>query len=413
MHGTSSSPAQVFGRAGDVNVKAPSARYNTKRYEAADKRGEKVFRGGAAVELPSEREYALIGSWFRGLAYRTCHGIPPLTEHENDLLAELAHDHLWVGDVNGRYYTGHKLSDALQTRGTDFIADSTSGGTSLVPYFFDQDLVTFPLLSGELFPRVDVRELSTSNQVRTQSLANLTANWSGAPTEGSGAAVPLQTTDGLIESLTSNACDVSLAIAIGRDLLMDTPLALGQEITVRMGARLAAELDKVIAVGDGVTQPKGLSLATGTNAVSAKNGSAGPFEVADVEDMIASLPKQYRLKNDPSVCWVMNDATWFRLRGIPVSATDQRRIFGYNYEQYQFVGRPVAISNDLPQIDMFFGKLSLYRMWRRLGLKIETSVEGKALRLQHEMLITARGRYAGQFVNGAGLSSMTNAPLHS
>lgn len=38
--------------------------------------------------------------------------------------------------------------------------------------------------------------------------------------------------------------------------------------------------------------------------------------------------------------------------------------------------------------------------------------DGKTNRLNNELLITARGRYAGQFTNGAGLSVMTNAPVH-
>ena len=74
--------------------------------------------------------------------------------------------------------------------------------------------------------------------------------------------------------------------------------------------------------------------------------------------------------------------------------------------------RPFNISNDLPGNDLFFGKLSLYRMWRRQGLQIEMTNDGKTLRLANEVLITARGRYAGRFTDGAGLSFMADAPLH-
>jgi len=38
--------------------------------------------------------------------------------------------------------------------------------------------------------------------------------------------------------------------------------------------------------------------------------------------------------------------------------------------------------------------------------------DGKTLRLANEVLITARGRYAGRFTDGAGLSFMADAPLH-
>ncbi|HVW37838.1 MAG TPA: phage major capsid protein [Pirellulales bacterium] len=396
---------------GRVDVKAPSARYSSKRAQGIHaKTGQPVLRGGLPVEMPSEREHALIGAYFRQLALRNRIDVRPLSEHERDLLKELHNDHLWCGDVGGQHYTGAPLSEALGCKGTDFLDDATSGGASLVPYFFDTDIVTFPLLSGELFPLVDLRELGVSNQVKTGSLANPTASWSS--NEGSGASIPLQTTDGIVAGISSSVFNIVMAITVGRDFLSDSPANVGAEISTLMGRRLTHELDHVIASGDGVTQPQGLSNASGVNSVVAKNGTTGPFVVSDVENMIASLPKQYRQKNDPSVCWVANDACWFKIRGISVSGTDQRRIFGYDYEQYTLADRPFRISNDLPGNDLFFGKLNLYRMWRRQGLQIEMSNEGRSLRLANEVLITARGRYAGRFTDGAGLSFMADAPLH-
>ncbi|HUY89074.1 MAG TPA: phage major capsid protein [Pirellulales bacterium] len=394
-----------------IDVKAPSARYSSKRAQGVHaKTDQPVLRGGLPVEMPSEREHALIGAYFRQLALRSRIDVRPLSEHERDLLKELHNDHLWCGDVGGQHYTGTPLAAALGRKGTDFIDDATSGGASLVPYFFDTDIVTFPLLSGELFPLVDLRELSASNQVKTGSLASPTANWTS--NEGSGATIPLQTTDGIVAGISSSVFNIVMAITIGRDFLSDSPVHVGAEISTLMGRRLTHELDHVIAAGDGVTQPQGLANASGVNSVVAKNGTTGPFVVSDVENMIASLPKQYRQKNDPSVCWVANDSCWFKIRGISVSGTDQRRIFGYDYEQYTLADRPFRISNDLAGNDLFFGKLNLYRMWRRQGLQIEMTNDGKTLRLANEVLITARGRYAGRFMDGAGLSFMADAPLH-
>jgi HK97 family phage major capsid protein len=396
---------------GQVDVKAPSARYSAKRAPGVHvKSGQAVLRGGMPVELPSEREHALIGAYFRHLALRSRIDVRPLSEHERDLLKELANDHLWCGDVGGQHFTGAPLAAALGRKGTDFIDDSTSGGASLVPYFFDTDIVTFPLLSGELFPMVDLRELGASNQVKTGSLANPTSSWSS--NEGSATSIPLQTTDGIVAGISASVFNIVMAITIGRDFLSDSPVNVGAEVSALMGQRLTHELDHVIANGDGVTQPQGLANASGVNTVVAKNGTTGPFVVSDVESMIASLPKQYRRKNDPSVCWLANDSCWFKMRGISVSGTDQRRIFGYDYEQYMLADRPFKISNDLPGNDLFFGKLSLYRMWRRQGLQIEMTNDGKTLRLANEVLITARGRYAGRFTDGAGLSFMADAPLH-
>ena len=263
-----------------------------------------------------------------------------------------------------------KLHDALQQKGIDLIADSTSGGTNMVPYFFDKDIVEFPLLHGELFPFVTLKEMTTSNSVHAASLGNVVAQWSAS--EGSAAQITLETTDGLIAQILAAVFDVAMAITIGRDFLSDTPVNVGAEIEKLMGLRLTAELDKVIAIGDGVTQPQGLINAAGTVSVTATNSTAGPYVVKDLENMVKSLPKQYRSK-EPSVCWVGNDASWFRIRGIPVSSTDQRRIFGYDVENYMLYDRPFRVENDLVSSNLFFLKLGLYRMYRRLGLQIETS----------------------------------------
>lgn len=409
-------PKDVFGGAGTPNVKAPSARYSSKRYEAKHaKTGEAVFKNGAPVDMPSDREHALMGVYFKDLAI--CSGIKnvaPLIEHERDLLAELRTEHDWCGTVggdNGVYHPRTKLYHALGRKANDFIATSTSGGDGLVPYFFDQDIVTFPLLSGELFPMVDLRELGTSNQVITPRLQNISATWNGS--EGSGSAISLFTTDSLSDKLTSNVYNVAMAITVGRDLLSDSPVNIGRELTTLMGSRLTAELDKVIAIGDGSTQPKGLSQTTGVNTVSSVSGSIGPFKVTDLENMLSSLPKQYRKVNDGAIAWCGADSTWFRIRSMVTGLSgDQRRVLGYSYEAYTLLGRPFKVQNDTPAADLFLGKLDLYRMWRRLGLQIEMTNDGKTNRLNNELLITARGRYAGQFTNGAGLSVMTNAPLH-
>lgn len=406
--------AAAFGGGGQVNVRKASERYSTKRYEAKNKHGQPVLKNGAPIESPSDREYALMGAYFKGLMVRGCPGIGTLTEHEQDLLAELANDHEWVGDSRGVYHTsGVKLANALETKGTDYIADSTSGGSSLVPYFYDQEVVNYPLLFGELAPMVDMRDMPTSNQALVPTMQNVSASWQGNPSEGSGAAVSLQTTDALSSTLTNNVYDLVMAITVGRNLMADSPIDVGKEITQRMGMKHMEQVDYVIAIGNGTSQPKGLINSSGMNTVNSVSGSAGPFVVKDVENMISGVPKQYRQKSDPKVGWVFNDSTWFRLRGLSVSGTDQRRIFGYDYEGYMLANRPVKINNFMSQTNILFGKLDLYRLWRRQGLQIESSWQGKTLMLNHEVLFTARARYAGVLTNGAGISYMANASVHS
>ena len=346
---------------------------------------------------------------------RGCPGIGQLTEHEEDLLKELATDHEWVGDAGGVYHnSGVKLASALRTKGTDFIADATSGGQSMVPYWFDTEVVNYPLLAGELAPMVDLKDMPASNDARLTTMGNVTATWQGSPSEGSGAAVALQTTDGLVGLLDNSVFDLVMAISVGRNLIADSPISVGREITMRMGMKHAEQVDFVIANGNGTSQPKGLLNSTGMNTVSAANNSIGPFTTGDITNLISAVPKQYRQTNDQKVAFVFNDSTWFRLRNLQVnkSTGDQRLILGYNFKDYTLGDYQIRVNNSLPQSSVFFGKLDLYKLWRRMGLMIESSWQGKTLMLNHEVLFTARARYAGVLSNGAGIAYMANAPLH-
>lgn len=406
---------KTFGGTGDVNVKAPSAMYCNKRYEAKNKRGEVVYRNGKeAIDLPSEAQHAKMGVIWLDLARRK--GLPgarELTEHEHQLLLEVKNEELWCGQYAGVDYGPTKLATILGRKGTDLIADSggTSGGDNLVPYFYDVDLYTFPLLYGELYPMVQVTELGISNQVLLPRINNVDASWSS--TEGSANAIPLQTTDALVDKLASNVYNVAFSITVGRDMLADSPVKLGSYIGGLFSRKLMHELDRIVAKGsNSAKEPLGLANTSGANTVTSQSNSAGPYLVTDLENMLSSLPKQYRTKNDP-VCWVMADSSWFRMRGMKTGLSgDQRRVLGYDYEGYRLFNRDVKIQNDISGSDIMLANLSLYRMWRRLGLQVETSTVGKTLMLDNEMLWVGRARFAGQFIDGAGLSLMTTAPLH-
>ncbi len=61
-----------------------------------------------------------------------------------------------------------------------------------------------------------------------------------------------------------------------------------------LGERGAAELDRVIAIGDGTTQPQGIFNTSGLINVNAALGSAGPLTVGDAEALVFAIGKQYR-----------------------------------------------------------------------------------------------------------------------
>ena len=51
-------------------------------------------------------------------------------------------------------------------------------------------------------------------------------------------------------------------------------------------------------------------------------------------------------------------------------------------------------------------------MWRRKGMEIQVSDEGKTLMLANELLVVARSRWGGQLVDPNAMVEMTNAATH-
>jgi HK97 family phage major capsid protein/HK97 family phage prohead protease len=417
-------PAQVFSTAAcQPRVKRASEQYDSTKRRLIfpnDKKsvlhfgrlaGHDVTFENRPAYQSSQLEKAMAGAWLKHKLASQLGTAHLLSDHDRDLYQELVERGEWVGEVrdgNGTHYYREpsRLSSLHQKT---LLADSTSGGQYAVPYFFDVDLVTFPLLYGELFPLVDLRELATSNQVKGATLANMTI--SAGPAEGDTPGITLQTTASLVGQLTTNIFNATGAITIGRDFLADSPIDLQADIVGLYQRALLQWLDKEIATGDGTTGPLGLFNTSNVLTATSKNSTAGPLTVSDIEGMVKTLPKQYRNKQE-NVVWVASDGLYFRIRGISVSGTDQRRIFGYDYEQYMLASHPFKIENDVAGSDLAFVNMSKYRMWRRKGMEIQVSDEGKTLMLANELMIVARSRWGGQLVDPSAMVEMTNASLH-
>lgn len=369
-----------------------------------------VFEGRPAYEQ-SELERAYSGVWLKH-RFNCARGIKNgLNDHDRDLLNELMEKGKWVGDYidgNGLQYI-HSPKALSEIQRKTYLEDSTSGGTNLVPYFFDVDLVTYPLLYGELFPDVDLRDLGVSNDVKTPTLSNLTI--SAGPAEGDTPGITLQTTSGLSAIIDSKIFNATGALTIGRDMLADTPIGLQDEFMKLYQVALLQWLDQAVAIGDGTTYPLGIMNTSGTKSASAANGTTGPWKVVDFENTTFALPKQYRGKND-KVVWLSSDAQYGRVRGVSVSSTDQRRIFGYDLDAYQFYNRPFKIQNGVSAASLAYGRIDKYRMWRRKGMELIVDESGRTLRLANELLITARSRWGGQVIDPNAWVLVTNCPLH-
>lgn len=414
-------PAEMFAGAakeGTVNVKRASANYDSTKqrlvYPSANvpgkaphpKAGQDVTYQGSAMYKSSDLERAQFGAWMKWQVQRETRGLVRMSDHESDLFRELVESEKWVGDADfgsGPEYIGEgkQLNDFQKKT---LLSDSTSGGEYLVPYFYDLDLVTYPLLNGELFPFVDLHDLTTSDTVETPTLDNMSLAW--GPAEGDSPVIALQTTTSLAAWISSKVFAVTGAITIGRDFLTDSPIKLYDKITAEYQKRLLNVLDSGIAAGDGSTAILGIFNTSSTHTYTAANNTAGPVKMADVTGMIEALPKEYRPKNT-TVLWLSLDSLYWKIKEVQVNSStgDQRLVLGYDPENYTLLGRPYKITNsaDVAGSQLAFFRPDLYRMWRRKGAQFEMTDAGKTLRLANELLITMRSRWAGQIVDPGGV----------
>ena len=240
-------PAELLLKAaggGGITVKSVATQYS------GDTRTLKHFKTDESFKLPNGREpqtqsdlnAAKSGAYYKMLAKKA--GIPVvLSEHEQELL-ELCYQDKWAGDFGGQYQ-GAEIDG---TRMKTVLNDAVSGGQYASPYFVDIDLITRPVLTAEIFPYCDIRDIPRGAAVFGSSMQNPAVVW-GTP-EGTSLA-PFDTSS-LISAFDTTIFPVTAAITVGRDFLQDSPMNVGAAITEQIGLKLAESLDTVVAVGNRV-----------------------------------------------------------------------------------------------------------------------------------------------------------------
>lgn len=420
----------VFSNSAQPRVKLAVERYSDTKgglcYPERRKNGQIDPRGGQPVskgsgfgniDEPSQRDLAVCGAWFKhkfSQLYRQNGGAigknMRVTEHDKELMAYSIREMKWTGPIGmggsgpSHWVEGKKLDERMQKA---LIDDSTSGGEEAVPDVFDNLFITTPLLHGELFPLVELINLSQGSSVDGFTIANPTIN--SNYTEG--VAINLESTSSFIGALDTTIFGCSGAIEIGLDFEDDSPANIGQTMSMLFGEALMEWLDDQIANGDGTTEPTGIFATSGTTIISTTNGTSGPWTIGDAEQMLFGVNKATRkAKGDRSV-YVMNDTTYRRLRGVNVGSSDARRVFGMDHENYTVLDRPVKIQDTIADNDAAFVNMAYYRMYRRLGMKLQFEEAGQTLRLKNTKLVILRARFGGQITLGSAVAEVNDAPV--
>ena len=406
----------------DVRVKGAHEQYSTQKSAAmypqhTKKGGSHPLAGqpiqdftnyGRQIDTPSDLDKAVAGAWAKFTIAASQRGSKQLAfmsmnDHDKGLLMHAIKEMSWGGASDGGDWAdiaNRKLTDFEQKA---LIDDATSGGLEAAPIAFDDMVIQTPLLTGELFPRVNTVPLDRGRRVEGVATGTVTASWGGIDDT----AISLFNTASYVSAFDTTIYRWEGAIHIGLDFLSDTPIDFGAHITQQYGERLMEDLDDVIAAGNGTTQPEGVINKSGTTSVN----FGGSTSLGNYESLRFGVSKaEHNGGFGASACFVGTETSYQRARAIPVGASDARRLGGMDYSSYRWMERDYALNESLTnaQIAYFIGKR--YRMYRRRGLTMRTSTEGDTLIRKNAMLIVATARWGGQLERGAVAAVTTTAP---
>lgn len=425
----SSDPTRVVFKsvngAQSPRVKGVAEKYSANRsevfYPQNTKGGRKhPFAGQAAVyageKLMSSSRLgkAVSSAYFKWCLATTCakHDIPrglQMTEEDTDLVNYALHELEWSGVVKTRddgfdweskvarrKLTQHEIKSLLD--------DATSGGIEIAPIEFDDALVTTPVLFGELFPLVNVVDVSRGRRMKGGAVGNPTF---ASSTEGT--AITAFDTTSFVSAFDTTIYVAAAAMEIGMDFEEDSPTNVGSIIMEKYGEKAQEWLDEQIAVGDGTTEPEGIFNASGTTAVASDFGTSGPATVGDYEGLMFGVPKQYRNSKGSRNVFIGNETSYRRARAIPVGPNDERRVFGMTHADFMLLDTPYKIQASIANTQLAYANLGYYRMYRRLGFNVRMENTGNYLALRNLRLIVCRMRYGGKLELGAAAAVMADA----
>lgn len=406
-------PKKVFsGSHGDaggtVKVKSVFEQYKTTKAAAVHRKTGRPVRDerGEECTLPSELEHAKLGAIAKHIARRAGVLNEPLTEHEKSVLMETISNDTWCGKIGDSFYK--EIRDPAFVKAT-LLDDSTSGGLEIVPISADANIVTFPLLHSQLFPFIDLQNVSRGRRIEGASMGNVTINSGGGDDT---AITPFDATS-LVAAIDTTIFVADMAIECGRDFLSDSIVDVGSILGTNIGAAYSKWLDDQICNGDGATEPEGIFVKSGLTTITPDNTTSGPPTMSDYFDLMFGVQKQYRDQSAMGCCFISNDTTYARSRGIAIDTatptTDQRPVFGLEaVNSYMTIDWPHRIQNNIPNGRAAFGALKKYRLYRRSGMELRFEQGGRTLALANKVLIVARARQGGKVMDVNAFAKWTS-----
>ena len=137
------------------------------------------------LNVPTDLDKACNGVWFKFATLAAMNKDPfsMFTEHERDLFEYVKSEREFGGAIGGTGVdTGAKACFKVPTMLNELhqknvVDDAISGGLEAAPIAFDDAVITFPLLHGEVFPEVNVVNVDRGRRIEGVTIDNVTMTW--------------------------------------------------------------------------------------------------------------------------------------------------------------------------------------------------------------------------------------------
>jgi len=274
--------------------------------------------------------------------------------------------------------------------------DDGAGGY-LVPTEYRAELLKrVPELS-ELFPHVRVIPVVTDAGEFPRLSSDISMTWGRAEN------ADITETDPAFDQLTYSVHNMSGITYMSREVASDSNPSIVDTIRDLFAEAVAAERDKMIAVGDGSNQPEGIYSAAGLGSVAV----GGALTYAKLIEIKYALGRKYQRR----ARWVLNTTNLQRILGLTDTngqpLVREALVAG---EPPRILGKPFSVQDDLPDTDLFYGDLSGYLWFDRQRMTIESTTTGGDTFKKHQVAIKVIERCDGKvclaemFVKGTGIT---------
>jgi HK97 family phage major capsid protein len=311
---------------------------------------------------------------------------------------------LGAGDAEAdrmqRFFKAVLAGDTVAAK--DLSESTTTAGGFLVPAGFRNEVVRrLPELS-ELAGHVRTVPVVTDTGSLPSLATDISITWRAAASSENTA---FGATEPVLGSIPWSLKRADALTKMSRELVADSAPGVVEFVTRLFREAIAAERDRVIAVGDGTDEPAGISGASGTGSVDV----AGAIDFAGLVEIEQTLAKKYRR----NARWIMNGTNLQRIHSLADTAGQPifvRDVVG-GVPESRILGYPVAQQDGLADGEILFGDLSQYLWFDRGEMGIESTNEGGDAFANHQTWIKVWERVDGKlalpeaFVKASGITS--------